>query len=121
MKLVEFFSKPLEVTSPKNSKEVDDQKMDDDLFWFIVDHDKIHKDYFFPIAKKLQHMKECGDDKVFELFMPMVIKGCKEYYTDKKLSGRLSKKFPLDMREGLCKRLYDHYNEDVKKGKYRLG
>ena len=111
----------MELTSPQGRNNANDPKMNDDLFWFILDHDKLHKDYFFPIAKKLKKIKECGDEMIREIFMPMVVKGCKEYYADKKLNGRLSKKFPLEMREELCKRLYNQYNEDIKKDKYKLG
>ena len=121
MLLKEFFSKPLEITTPNKRQDKNDPKMDDDLFWYILDHDKLHKDYFFPIAQKLKNMKECNDDMIYEMFMPMIMKGCQEYYADKKLDGRLSKKFPLDMREDLCKRLYDHYITDIKKDKYKLG
>ncbi len=111
----------MELTSPHNKKDQNDPKMDDNLFWFILDHDRLHKDYFFPIAKKLKGLKECGDSMIYELFMPMVVKGCKEYFSDKKLDGRLSKQFPLEMREELCKRLYDHYKENINKGKFKLG
>lgn len=121
MLLKEFFSKPLEITAPRGRQNNNDQNDNDDLFWFILDHDKLHKDYFFPIAKKLKSIKECGDEMIYELFMPMVVKGCKEYYADKKMTGRLGKKFPIEMREELCKRLYDHYREDIQKDKYKLG
>ena len=119
MLLNEFFSKSGDID--KKSKDDQGAKIEDDLFWYILDHDRLHKDYFFPAAKKMQKLKECGPEMILELFMPMVIKGCKEYYQDKKMEGRLSKKFPLDMREGMCKRLYDHYSEDIHKGKYKLG
>ncbi len=121
MLLKEFFSKSLEVTSPQSKDKQDTSKMDDDLFWYILDHDKLHKDYFFPIARKLKNIKECGNEMIYELFMPMVVKGCREYYADKKLTGKLGKKFPLEMREGLCKKLYDHYQENIKKDKYKIG
>ena len=119
MLLNEFFSKSGDID--KKSKDDQGAKIEDDLFWYILDHDRLHKDYFFPAAKKMQKLKECGPEMMLELFMPMVVKGCKEYYQDKKLTGRLSKKFPVEMREGMCKRLYDHYYEDIHKGRYRLG
>jgi hypothetical protein len=117
MLLKEFFSRPIEIDQNKKQ----DPKFENDLLWFILDHDRLHKDYFFPIAKKLKNTNECGEGTIYELFMPMVVRGCKEYFADRKMEGRMSKKFPLEMRESLCRRLYDHYTEDVKKGKYRLG
>jgi hypothetical protein len=119
MLLNEFFSKPIDIKSPKEGK--DTSKIDNELFWYILDHDKLHKDYFFPIAKKLKSLKECGDEMIYEMFMPMVKKGCKEYYVKNKMEGKLGKIFPAKMREELCKKLYDHYKEDVKKGVYKLG
>jgi hypothetical protein len=120
MKLVEFFGRSMDLNINKG-KDQTDEKFDDDLFWYIVDHDKLHKDYFFPIAKQLKALKECGPEMVLELFMPMVKKGCKEYYEYKEMKGNLGKVFPKDLREEMCKRLYDHYREDIKKDKYNLG
>ncbi len=121
MLLTEFFSKSINATS-KVDKENKHQELDkDDLFWYIVDHDKIHKEYFFPIAKKVKSLKECGPSMVFELYMPMVIKGCKEYYQDKKLQGRMEKLFNKDLTEELCERLHNHFYDDIKKDTYKLG
>lgn len=121
MILREFFSKPIDIDQNQNKKEDQNLRFEDDLFWFILDHDKLHKDYFFPIANKIKKTEECSDNLIYELFMPMVVKGCKEYYSDRKMKGYLRSKFPLEMREGICKRLYDHFKEDIKKDKYKLG
>lgn len=121
MLLNEFFGKPINAVSNVD-KDNRNKKVDsDDLFWYIVDHDRLHKDYFFPIAKKLKTLKECGPEMVLELYMPMVEKGCREYYEDKKLTGRLGKLFDQEMREELCQRLHDHFYEDIKKDTYKLG
>ena len=117
MLLKEFFSKPLEI----KGKDQDDPRMHDDLFWYIIDHDKLHKDYFFPIAKKLKSLKGCTPEQILELFMPMVEKGCKEYYQYKEMKGKLGKEFSKDLREDMCKRLYDHYRNDIQKDNYNLG
>jgi hypothetical protein len=120
MLLKEFFGKTLNSTSPveKESK----RKVDhDDLFWYIIDHDKLHKDHFFPIAKKVKELDECTPEMVLELYMPMVKKGCKEYYAERKLKGKLGKIFDKELLEDLCHKLHDHYFEDVKKDRYNLG
>ena len=120
MKLVEFFGRSMDLNTSKR-KDQQEEKFDDDLFWYIIDHDRLHKDYFFPIAKKLKTLKECSPEMVLEMFMPMVEKGCKEYYEYKEMKDKLGKAFPKDLREELCKRLYDHYREDIEKDKYNLG
>jgi hypothetical protein len=111
MRLVEFFSRPIDINqNQKNKDQV--ENFDDELFWFMLDNDRLHKEHFFPISKKIKSLSECGDQQIFELFMPMVVGGCKNFYKDKKMSGRMNKKFPQEMREGICKRLYDHYCEN---------
>ncbi len=119
MLLKEFFKPTVEVGQSK--KDEQDPKLGDDLFWFMIDHDKLHKDYVLPLTKKLRNLKECGPEVILDMFMPMVIKGCKEYYADKKMTGKLGKEFSKELREELCKRLYDHYKDDVKKDVYKIG
>jgi hypothetical protein len=77
-----------------------------------------------PLAKKIKHQHEGKDfdkEALIKEFMPMVEKGCKEYYAKNKMSGRLGKVFPLELREEMCERLYDHYRDDVLQDKYKLG
>jgi hypothetical protein len=121
MKLLEFFNKPLDVNKDVKSKSPNLDNLNDDLFWFIIDHDKLHKDYFFSIAKKIKTLKECEPEMILELYMPMVKKGCKEYYQKEKLQGKLSKIFPVKFREEMCHRIHDHYYDDIGAGKYKLG
>ena len=118
MLLTEFFKPSFE---PKQKKDKQDPKINDDLFWFMIDHDRLHKDYFFPIAKKLRKLENYRPEMILNTFMPMVIKGCREYYADKKMQGKLGKVFSKDLREEMCKRLYDHYKDDIKKDVYKLG
>lgn len=121
MLLNEFFGKSIDPV--KNlQKGRDDSNISDELFWFIVDHDKLHKDYFFPIASKLAKHKDKYDrSAMIKEFMPMVIKGCKEFYEKKKLKGKLGKVFSKELRGDMCEKLLDHYREDIIKGKYKLG
>lgn len=121
MKLLEFFSKPIDISKNQKDRDQSQGVKKDELFWYILDHDKLHKDYFFPAATKLKSLKECDSKMVLELFMPMVKKGCKEFYTHKKLTGKLSKMFPEELREELCQKLYEHYKEGLEKNQYKLG
>jgi hypothetical protein len=120
MLLQEFFGRSIDLDANKR-KDQQTEKIGDDLFWYVVDHDRIHKDYFFPIAKQLKKTDGCSPEMILELFMPMVKKGCKEYYEYKKMKGKLGKIFPKSLREEMCNRLYEHYREDIKKDKYNLG
>jgi len=122
MKLLEFFGKSLATTKSSEKNKTDFSN--DDLFWFMVDNDKLHKKHFFPLAKKIKesHNKNRKDNaNIVAEFMPMVKEGCLDFYAKQKMVGKPGKLFPKDMREEMCQRLYDHYYEDVIKGEYKLG
>ncbi len=123
MRLMEFFGKPINVQK-ENEKDREEDKHGDDLFWYIVDHNKLHKDYFLPIAEYVHKAHKKGNldkQEVVNKFRPMVEKGCMEYYHQNGLKERIGKLFPKDLRDDLCERLYDFYYEDIIKGAYKLG
>jgi len=120
MLLNEFFGKSMNVKTELDNDADKNVKLDN-LFWYIIDHNKLHKDYFFPIARKIKKLPEVTPEMAIELYMPMVKKGCKEYYESQKLQGKLGKLFDKEMREELCQKLHDHFYDDVVKDKYKLG
>jgi hypothetical protein len=124
MLLKEFFGPAISAGHKILDNNKKSSEQDDDLFWYILDHDKLHKDYFIPLAQKIKnrHDKNCLDKtKCVKEFMPMVNKGCLEYYEKRKLKEKLSKLFPNKIRNDLCEKLFDHYYEDIVKGSYTLG
>ena len=123
MLLNEFFGKAIDAGKKQALKKDDDNKMNDNVFWFILDHDRLHKEYFHPLASKIKKESLSGKinkEKTVANFMPMVEKGCLEYYHKNKMKGKPAKLFPKEMREELCEKLYDHFVEDITKDKYRL-
>jgi hypothetical protein len=129
MKLYEFFSVPslekdedgqLEKMTGSNR-----EKLSDELFWYILDNDKIHKEHFVPIAQKvgreLKAKKKIDRDAFRECWMPMVEAGCMEFHKEHKMQGRPSKLFDKEFCKGLCERLADKHLEDIRKGEYKLG
>jgi hypothetical protein len=124
MLLKEFFGPAIKAGNKMLDSKEKSSEQNDDLFWYILDHDKLHKDYFLPLAQKIkkQHNENKLDrTKCSQEFMPMVEKGCMEYYNKKKLTGKLGKIFPKELREDLCEKLFDHYYEDILKDSYSLG
>ena len=119
MKLLEFFSRNLDLNHSKNKK--DSNINSDEFFFFMIDEDDLHKNYVIPNGRKLKRLNECGNSMVLECWMPMVKEGCRKYFDQKKMSGNLGKIFDQDLREEMCHRLHDHYFEDFKKGIYNLG
>jgi hypothetical protein len=123
MLLNEFFGKAIDAGKKQALKKDDDNKMNDDVFWFILDHDRLHKEYFHPLASNIKKESLSGKinkEKTVANFMPMVEKGCLEYYHKNKMKGKPAKLFPKEMREELCEKLYDHFVEDITKDKYKL-
>ncbi len=118
MKLLEFFSKNLDIKKPDQEKSREFDK--DELFFYILDNDDLHKKHFFKNAKRLKKLNTCGRDTILECWMPMVREGCQKYAEKQKLFGRFEKLFDQDLRENLCERLHEHYYEDIKKGVYEI-
>lgn len=121
MKLFEFFGKSIN----QKPSQVENNKIDQNhLFEFIIEHDTLYKEYFIPLA--LEIYKNLKEDKlnkkeVIEKFMPMVKKGCLEFYKKNKLNGKVGKLFNEEIRNQMCEKLYDHYVENLRKEKYNLG
>lgn len=118
MRLNEFFGKTTDVNK-ELSKKRDDRGHGDNLFWYIIDHDKLHKEYFHDLEKQIKNPKTQDKEYIVKEFMPMVRKGCREYYQHQKMTSRFEETFTKEMMQDMCERLYDHYREDVIKGKYK--
>jgi hypothetical protein len=134
MKLYEFFGGPAYGSNKKDKKDPrdelagrtshDDEKMADDLYWYILDHDSLHKEHFLPLAREIsQKMKNKSFDheKYTKKWMPMVEKACMEFYKKNKMTRDPKDIFPLEMRQGLCQRLADQHHRDIESGEYKLG
>jgi hypothetical protein len=124
MLLNEFFGKAIDLGKKEDKDAGKHGKLADDAFWYIIDHDRLHKDHFHDLAPKIKRAHDEGRDdkeKLVKDFLPMVNKGCMEFYHKHKMKGRLGKLFPKEMREDLCERLYDHYCEDILKDRYKIG
>lgn len=123
MLLNEFFGKPIDVKKSDNDSNRNKGNINDELFWFILDHDKLHKDYFYPLAKKIKQSlqsESLNKSTMVKEFMPMVKKGCMEYYHKNKLTGKPKFLFSKELRDEICERLYNHYIEDIKKNQHKL-
>lgn len=122
MKLYEFFSH-INVDADKNKDKSADEKytmsleekdqFKNDLFFYILDHDDIHRKQFHDIAEQMT------DDSTANVWMPMVKKGCMEFHNANKMLHHPRDLFDKEMCEELCNMLDDHYRKDIKKGEYR--
>jgi hypothetical protein len=130
MNLFEFFSVPsVEKHEQENPTKQDDdqqrQKLANDLYWYILDHDHFHKKHVMPIAqgmdREYQKTKKLDRSKYSECWMPLVREACLEFHEKHKMPGNPKKVFDEEICKHLCKRLADRYIEDIKKGEYKLG
>lgn len=131
MKLYEFFGNIKHDTEqdkdldPQSIGKEEEQELEDQVFWFILDDDDLHKKYFMPVAKELVRIYKTdtkADDLVdWKTWMPMVNTGCMNFYKEQDLNKRPEDVFTKEMRIALCKRLTDHYHDDILKDSYNLG
>lgn len=130
MKLYEFFggratdndTDPRDDLSGKT--QLEDEKMADDLYWFILDDDDLHKEYFMPAATELsKKMKDPSFDHSMytKKWMPMVNKGCLKFYKKSEMTEDPKDVFTLEMRKALCQRFADEHHTDIQKGNFKLG
>lgn len=108
MLLCEFFGNPLNAASDTSNNSIAN-----DVFWFILDHDKLHKDHAIPLINQIKKQKNLSEVEVIKMFMPLVNKGCKEFYMKNDMHGHLTEIFPKPVRVELCNRLYNHYHDSV--------
>lgn len=123
MKLYEFFGHfNLDVTQnnkPEEKKMNQDEEalLADKIFWYMLDDDGLHKKYFLPAARQLKNT----ENRDCKIWIPMVNKACAYYYKENKLTGNPKEIFNKKFRKDLCKRVDDHFYEDILKDEYNLG
>ena len=129
MKLYEFFSVPsIEKDEQGKGEAKSDEtreKLANDVYWHILDHDDIHKKHFLPIAremsKKFKSTKKLNRDEYTECWMPMVKEGCLDYHKEHKMKGHPGKVFDKEFCKEMCHKLAERYIEDIRKDEYKLG
>jgi hypothetical protein len=127
MLLKEFFSVPSieKHQDGSKSKDSDRAQLANDVYWFILDHDRLHKQHFVPIAQEIynavKQKKSIDQSKYTECWMPMVEQGCSEFYDKNKMKGRPKDIFDEELRKEICQKIAERHIEDIKKGEYNLG
>lgn len=121
MKLYEFFGN-YSFNTGKNheeDKKVQEEDLAEQVFEYIINNDNLQKTEFFPIAEKI--FKEATKDQSSVVWMPMVNKGCMEFYRRNEMKDNPKKVFTKELRERICNRMAEHYQADILKGTYQLG
>ena len=104
--------------------QTDNTRLAEDLFWFILDHDKLHKEHFMPIAKKIrkaQKEKTFDHKDYVKAWLPMVDQACLEYYKLNQLEGAPKDVFTKEFRRDMCHRVADQHHKDIEEDEYVLG
>ena len=127
MKLYEFFGNIKHDQDPNSDPDTlgkeEEAELAEQVFWFILDDDELHKKYFLPVAKEIR-IKHKADPKTSEndwkLWIPMVNEGCKDYYENHDVEGHPADVFNKEFRRDLCKRIADQCHKDILKGEYKI-
>jgi hypothetical protein len=128
MKLLEFFGKPLEIT--KDSERDYDGENDhlepeerehllSDVYEYILNDDMLHKKFFLPVARTIH--RNPAKQHSHDMWLPMINKGCMEFYKEKKLLGDPVDLFTKEFREQLCKKCADECQKHILMGEFNLG
>jgi hypothetical protein len=121
MKLYEFFGN-FQFDSGKDNEEdrkIKEEDLADQVFEFIINNDRLQKTEFFPIAERI--FNEATKEQKSSVWLPMVNKGCMEFYRFKEMKENPQKVFDKELRERICNKMSEHYQSDILKGAYRLG
>ena len=121
MKLYEFFGSNLDLkgTDPKGNDQEEKKQLMQDIFYYLIDHDDLHKKHFMEIAKQVH--KNPAKEHDHKIWLPMVNKACMEFYKEMKMEDDPIKTFDKEFRHDLCKKCADHFHKDILMGEYSLG
>ena len=127
MKLYEFFGNLKHDSraedDPKPLGKEEEDEIADQVFWYIIDHDDLHKKHFHPKAKEIKSAYE-KDKKMsghnWKIWLDMAKEGCLEFYKKHEMKGHPSDTFDKEFFIDLCKRLADHYHKDIVNGAYKI-
>ena len=129
MKLYEFFGVPQYEEEKDASDELsgktadEEEKLADEVYWFILDDDHLHKECFMPLAQEIsEKMKNKSFDRgeFTKKWMPMVNKGCLKFYKKHEMIDDPKDVFTLEMRKALCQRFAEEHHSAIEKGEYKL-
>lgn len=131
MKLYEFFSQQPFSTpdAPKKEEYKTDSneqkhRLEDDVYWHMLDDSYLNKKYFMPLAHKIKikmNNNTYDSTDFIMCWMPMVKSACLHFYRTNEMRGDIKKIFDKNMRIDLCKRLSIQFQEDIKNDSYKLG
>lgn len=128
MKLFEFFNIPPEEKTQNKPGSLrpspeELEQMKDNVFWFIVDQDDLHKNYMLPLIKKYgSEIKDHNLDRNrFEKeWLPMINKGCGMYHKENELTMNPAELYN-DLKDDLAKRFVEKIISDIQDDAYSIG
>lgn len=123
MLLNEFFGS-FDPTGQKKEEEKNEKKYDEDelveaVYEFIINNDKLHKEEFIPVALKIS--KNPTAEHSAKEWLPLVNKGCMEFYHHHKMNEDPLDLFSKDVRKKICQKMFTNGNKEILKGEYNLG
>lgn len=131
MKLYEFFGGPVNKEDSDDMRDqmsgktqADDDNLADEVYWFMLDDDVLHKEMFLPLAREIAKKQKSGNfdhGEYTKKWLPLVNKACIKFYKQGEHTDDPREMFTKSLRKGLCQRLADQHHKDIEKGEYNLG
>lgn len=95
--------------SGENDQKNQQPQLVDDLYWYILDNDHLHKNHGLSIIQS-KDAKKAAD---WHTWMPMVKKGCIMYYNENEMTGHPRIVFDKDMRKEVCQKIAEYYHDQL--------
>lgn len=102
MYLFELFDK-----SPAHEQHRD-PKLAEQLLWYILDNDHLHKKYSLAILLS----KDLSKIKNYKTWIPMVNAGCVMMYNEHEMSGNPQRHFDSEFRNDVARQIAEIYAEE---------
>jgi hypothetical protein len=117
---LDFYRKHPDDSAQEKSKD-HEEHLSNDVFYYILDHDNLHKKHFFDTAKTIKTKHQKDENHSPNYWNKMVEDGCVDFYHKNKMKGDIKEIFNKEFRDELCQRLADHYHKDIVKDDYKIG
>lgn len=105
--------------SEKNSKKFDENELQEMIYEFIINNDKLHKEEFLPVAQRMS--RNPTSDHQAKIWLPLVNKGCMEFYHQNKMMEDPVQLFHKKFRKEMCEKIANEANKEILRGDYQLG
>lgn len=103
----------------RNKRKYDENELAELVYEFILNNDKLHKQEFIPLAQRVH--KHPTSEHHAKMWLPLVNKGCMEFYHHHKMTEDPKDLFHAKFRKSMCEKIANECVKQILRGDYQLG